>query len=143
MLQWFIIHIQSFIMVTMTCMISTPKTPPTSFSVPYLFNLGLLAKTTSLSECFWSHMWPSFSLDLGLPCVLSVCPQGLDSESRVMSILTCHTFTHNMLSMFFTLLDQSIIVPVNMKLRLCSSFMGRSHSQSASPWSGTEMYGKL
>ena len=72
---------------------------PLPFLYKHLQDLGELDKKQSLSECFWSHIWLSFSLGRGLFMCVSVCP-----PDRTPSLWHLNTdlphFAHNMLSMF-------------------------------------------
>ena len=65
--------------------------PPTSFFVPYLLPWVNRPKVNQLPEWFWSHMWPSFILKLGLHKWVSVCPVGPDSEFVLQSVQTDKT----------------------------------------------------
>ena len=99
--------------------------PPTSFSVQSTSKTwGNRTKSNHLSECFWSHMWPSFSLELGLFMCVSVCP--LD---RTPSLWHLNTDLPRLCSQYathvFHTVRQSVLAPVNMKLELLFWFCGQ------------------
>ena len=90
------------------------------------FVTGGTRQKAAMSECFWSHMWPSFSLELGLAmCVVCVLRTGL--RVCVVSILTYLTFTHKMLSILSH--DQTKHISFNKhENQTLFWFMGRSHT---------------
>ena len=83
----FIIHIQTSYSYHKVFHDFISQVPPTSFSAPYLFDSGQPGKISTLPKYFGLPCGQASPWNLGLTCVLSVCPYGPDSELCVISIL--------------------------------------------------------
>jgi len=101
-----------------------PKTPHI-LSCTLTLRLGEPEKK-QLVGAFWSHMWPSFSVKLGRALCVFV---SFGSDWEFVSYQYCHVLLILIkCSACCHTSKLSILVSVNMKLRLCSGFMDRSHS---------------
>ena len=105
--------------------------------------MGELDKKQLLSECFWSHMWPSFSLELGLSMCVVCVSFGPDSEFGSCQYWYVTPFTHKNAKACCHPFRPSILVSVKHETQTLFWFYGQKSLNVCLPWSGTELYGKL